>query len=144
MFCRSSGYFTQSVLRLGGGEIKRLQYSSVELTNYLGSQANQIRISCLQRLTSTTQDQLTRIGLYDLLSEAVLNSVNIEAVNYRLIPTGILSLLLNINVNNNINTSDIKLNCLTTSSKETTETDCLDCTLDTLKELQVWMVIDAE
>nr|CAH8872872.1 unnamed protein product [Trichobilharzia regenti] len=113
-----------------------VQYSSVELTNYLGSQANQIRISCLQRLTSTTQDQLTRIGLYDLLSEAVLNSVNIEAVNYRLIPTGILSLLLNINVNNNINTSDIKLNCLTTSSKETTETDCLDCTLDTLKELQ--------
>ncbi|CAH8872777.1 unnamed protein product [Trichobilharzia szidati] len=112
-----------------------VQYSSVELTNYLGDQANQIRTSCLKRLTSTTEDQLTRIGLYDLLSEEVLNSGKIATANFRLMPTGILSLLLTINLNN-INAPDIKFNILTTSSKETTETDCLDCTLDTLKELQ--------
>ncbi|TNN13766.1 nuclear pore complex [Schistosoma japonicum] len=110
------------------------QYSSVDITNYLGNQSNQILNSCLKRLVSTTEDQLVRVGLYDLLSEAVLNSGKYGLVNSRF-PVGLLRLLL---TNGTILGSDRKLcSRITTEFKEITDYDCLDCTIDTLKEIQI-------
>ncbi|CAH8638102.1 unnamed protein product [Heterobilharzia americana] len=108
------------------------QYSSVDLTIYLGSQLNQIRASCLKRLVSTTEDQLTRIGLYDLLSEVVLNSEKSGFVGSRL-PGGLLRLFL---ANGSVTGGDRKLNRLMSSVEENSESDCLDCAIVTLNELQ--------
>ncbi|KAK4474724.1 hypothetical protein MN116_001850 [Schistosoma mekongi] len=110
------------------------QYSSVDITNYLGNQSNQILNCCLKRLVSTTEDQLVRVGLYDLLSEAVLNSGKYGLVNSRF-PVGLLRLLL---TNGTVMGSDRKLSGrITTEFKEITDFDCLDCTMETLKEIQI-------
>ncbi|CAH8583340.1 unnamed protein product [Schistosoma turkestanicum] len=110
------------------------QYSSIDITNYLGSESNQIRSSCLKKLVSTTEDQLVRVGLYDLLSETVLNSEKYEPVCSRF-PVGLLRLLL---TSGTIKGSDIKLNRMVTNEpREISNADCLDCTMDTLKEIQI-------
>uniref|UniRef100_A0A3Q0KQT2 Non-specific serine/threonine protein kinase n=1 Tax=Schistosoma mansoni TaxID=6183 RepID=A0A3Q0KQT2_SCHMA len=109
------------------------QYSSVDITNYLGSESNQVRASCLKKLVSTTEDQLVRVGLYDLLSETVLNSEKYGPISSRL-PVGLLRLLL---TDGTVIGSDMKLNrMVATKSKEISNSDCLDCVIDTLKELQ--------
>ncbi|CAH8638054.1 unnamed protein product [Schistosoma intercalatum] len=109
------------------------QHSSVDITNYLGNELNQIRVSCLKRLVSTT-DQLVRVGLYDLLSETVLNSEKYGPISSRL-PVGLLRLLL---TDGTIIGSDMELNrTMATKSKEISNSDCLDCVIDTLKELQI-------
>ncbi|TGZ38241.1 hypothetical protein CRM22_011297 [Opisthorchis felineus] len=74
-----------------------VQYSDVNVVESLGDQTSFVRSICFQRLASSTDDQLTRACLFDLIAESVLGCDEFQDNNGQSStrrPTGFLRLLI--------------------------------------------------
>ncbi|OON19303.1 hypothetical protein X801_04832, partial [Opisthorchis viverrini] len=74
-----------------------IQYSDMNVVESLGDQTSFVRSICFQRLVSSTDDQLTRACLFDLIAESVLCCGEFQDNNGQSSarrPTGFLRLLI--------------------------------------------------
>ncbi|GAA47998.1 nuclear pore complex protein Nup188 [Clonorchis sinensis] len=116
-----------------------VQYSDMNVVESLGDQTSFVRSICFQRLASSTDDQLTRACLFDLIAESVLccdefQDNNGQSSTRR--PTGFLRLLISSPPISRGALEDHWLGTMPpdTAEKEQQKQDLFKCCLAVLKD----------
>ncbi|CAL8077982.1 unnamed protein product [Calicophoron daubneyi] len=118
------------------------QYSDLKLADCLGKNMNSVHSACLYRLASPTEDQLTRVELFDLLAETVLcrqpNTVAAGPSGVTQQPSDFLRFLLSSSSLLTTRGNSWLGTELTSELSEipSRKRDCLECALVVLEEVQ--------
>ncbi|CAH8466776.1 unnamed protein product [Dicrocoelium dendriticum] len=120
-----------------------IQYSDIDLMEYVELRSDAVRSVCLQRLASKLDDQLTRANLFDFIAETILcaeQSVTVTTNKSDPRPDGFLRLLMtNKSHRRNVLGDDFWWDSVLRVAQlqeESEKVDCLHCCILALEEVR--------